>query len=138
MPNRHYLCHSCDFEVEIYQSIKDDILYECPKCSGKLYQNLENIHVSIVGEVKTIGQLAEKNTKKLGKTANEIRLGMEHDAKVQQSRENAKLMSEKTGKTFVSKYDKEPAIKPLDKDTRNKILNADAKKIEKFIVEGNI
>lgn len=137
MPNRHYLCHSCDFEAEVYQSIKDDILYECPKCNGKLYQNLDNIHISI-REVKTIGQLAESNTKKLGKAANDARIAKEHEAKVERSRANAKLMSEKTGKTFVSKYDREPAIKPLDKDTRNKILNADSKKIEKFIVEGKI
>jgi|694.fasta_scaffold35630_8 putative FmdB family regulatory protein len=63
-----YKCDACLHEMkDVYQSIKDEALTECPKC-GKpalcrvIYGGLG----SFMKDAKTIGQLADKNWSKLG------------------------------------------------------------------------
>ena len=69
MPIYDYICENCDHQLnDIQQSIKDKPLKKCPQC-GKL--KLERViyggcHVS-VRNTTTIGQLADKNFKKLSK-----------------------------------------------------------------------
>lgn len=36
MPTYDYKCNSCSHTFEIFQSIKDDPLKECPNCRGEL------------------------------------------------------------------------------------------------------
>lgn len=36
MPTYDYKCTNCSHTFEIFQSMKDDALKECPKCKGEL------------------------------------------------------------------------------------------------------
>jgi len=36
MPTYEYKCSSCDHSFEVFQSIKDDPISECEKCSGQV------------------------------------------------------------------------------------------------------
>lgn len=63
-----YKCDNCSHELkDVYQSIKDEALTECPAC-GKdtlcrvIYGGLG----SFMKDVKTIGQLADRNWSKMG------------------------------------------------------------------------
>jgi putative FmdB family regulatory protein len=66
MPNYEYACSACEHQFEVYQGVKDPVKRKCPKCK-KL--RLERLIFPVMGQVKsikTLGQLAEKNTKKAG------------------------------------------------------------------------
>ena len=66
MPQYEYACSACQHQFEIYQGVKDPVKRKCPKCN-KL--GLERLIFPVMGQVKsikTLGQLAEKNTKMAG------------------------------------------------------------------------
>ena len=69
MPLYDYVCANCDHTIEdVHQSIKDKPLVKCPQC-GRM--SLERViyggDIFVKGEATTIGQLADRNTKKMGK-----------------------------------------------------------------------
>ena len=69
MPLYDYVCSNCEHEIEnVHQSIKDKPLVKCEQC-GKM--TLERViyggHVFVRREATTIGQLSDRNTKKMGK-----------------------------------------------------------------------
>ena len=69
MPLYDYLCTNCQYKIEdIQQSIKDKPLVRCKKCKR---MTLERIiyegDVFVKSEPTTIGQIADRNTKKMGK-----------------------------------------------------------------------
>ncbi|NBO99227.1 MAG: zinc ribbon domain-containing protein [Proteobacteria bacterium] len=63
-----YKCENCDHEmIDVYQSIKDDALVVCPSCGqSSLARVIYGGLGSFMKDVKTIGQLADKNWKELG------------------------------------------------------------------------
>lgn len=63
-----YRCDACSHEMkDVYQSIKDDALTECPKCGkNALYRLIYGGLGSFMKDTKTIGQLADKNWSKMG------------------------------------------------------------------------
>ena len=63
-----YVCENCQHEIEdVYQSIKDDALVSCPLCGQNGLQRVIYGGLgTFVKDVKTIGQLADSNWKKLG------------------------------------------------------------------------
>lgn len=67
----HYRCEAegCAFEYEIRQSIKDEPISLCPECNQNTAQRV--IHCGgdfiIKEEPKTLGVLADRNNKKMGK-----------------------------------------------------------------------
>lgn len=66
MPNYEYECAACSHNFEIYQGVKDPVKRKCPACKK---MRLERLIFPVMGQVKsirTLGQLAEKNTKKAG------------------------------------------------------------------------
>lgn len=68
MPLYDYECKECEYKMsDIYQSIKEDSLIECPSCKSHSLERIiyGGIYAS-VKDVKTIGQLADKNWKNLG------------------------------------------------------------------------
>lgn len=67
MVNYDYECQSCG-RFEYSQVIGSKALEQCPVC-GKPCERLISggIHASVRGEVTTIGQQMERNTKKMGK-----------------------------------------------------------------------
>ena len=66
MPNYEYECSSCKHNFDTYQGIKDPVKKKCPKCNK---MGLERLIFPVMGRVKsikTLGQLAEKNTSMRG------------------------------------------------------------------------
>lgn len=63
-----YKCDNCSHEMkDVYQSIKDDSLIQCPSCGkNSLYRVIYGGLGSFMKDVKTIGQLADKNWSKMG------------------------------------------------------------------------
>lgn len=68
MPQRYYICDNCDYKFDIRQGFNDPTLKKCPVCKkNKLYQDLTGMYGFVVQDAKTIGQLAERNRKKMGR-----------------------------------------------------------------------
>ena len=68
MPTYHYGCSECKEEFEVFHSIKEPLRKICPFCEkAGLSVVLDEPPVIINKEVKTIGQLAEKNARELGR-----------------------------------------------------------------------
>jgi putative FmdB family regulatory protein len=68
MPTYDYRCNACDHSmVDVYQHITDDSFTACPACGENTLERIiyGGIYAS-VKEVKTIGQLADKNWKDIG------------------------------------------------------------------------
>ena len=68
VPLYDYQCSKCVFYTEIKQNMRDDPIKKCPNC-GK--NSLERIIISppsvfVRGDPHTIGQLADRNAKKMG------------------------------------------------------------------------
>ena len=63
-----YECQRCGI-FEHCQAMGSDALAQCPVCSGLVERLISGgIHASVRQEATTLGQLAEKNSKALGKS----------------------------------------------------------------------
>lgn len=71
MPNYEYHCSNkhCECDTfQTYQSIREDLLKECPYCGEKtIERTFHAVPVMISNEPKTLGSLAELNRKKFGR-----------------------------------------------------------------------
>ena len=67
MPVYEYRCESCSHEFEEQQEVKDKPLEICPKCQEKSAERLISRTHGFVRNITTLGQLAERNNKKIGK-----------------------------------------------------------------------
>jgi putative FmdB family regulatory protein len=69
MPLYDFECEPCAYYTEIRQGPEDPDVHLCPHCMNttlrKVFINAPSI--SVVGEANTIGQLMDRNTKKMGK-----------------------------------------------------------------------
>lgn len=66
MPVYEYKCDQCEYQFEIYQGIKDPVKRKCPECRKNALERLLFPVMGQVKEIRTLGQLAEKNTKMAG------------------------------------------------------------------------
>lgn len=91
MPVYHYRCNYCEHEYETFHSIKEDIRTTCEICKNRTLQVvLDGAPVIINKEIKTIGQLAEANAKKMGRYALEERMAQDKVKEKIQSQEKMK------------------------------------------------
>jgi len=61
-------CDSCQHSFEISKGYHDKLPIKCPKCNKhKLYQDYSISYIAIKQEPKTLGHLAERNNKAMGK-----------------------------------------------------------------------
>lgn len=69
MPVYHYKCSNCPEDFETFHSIKEPLRKVCPSCKNQSLTVVLDGPPDIIskGEIKTIGQLAEANSKKMGK-----------------------------------------------------------------------
>lgn len=128
-----YLCDSCGNNFEIEQSIKDKPINICDKCSSTSIHRVIHAPTVFVDQgAKTLGQLAERNTKKMG------------TYELQEKRENHKRSEElarheasvkagnKLGFTPVDRRGK----KGISKETVDKISKMGPNEVKKYINEG--
>lgn len=63
-----YECECCGHSFETRQSIKDKALKKCPECGKmKLFRVIGTPLAFITQDPKTVGQLMDRNTKKMGR-----------------------------------------------------------------------
>jgi len=112
MPIYEYECEKCDHNFETEQTLKAKPKKRCPICKKNALQRLIfSPVVSIKGRINTVGQLAEANTKKLGKHAHDrlnkdkILSGqLEHEKEISEKKAfNRKLnaMSDKAKEKYI-------------------------------------
>lgn len=88
MPKYDYYCESCGHEInDLYQSFSEDSLIKCPSCGqDSLTRVIYGGLGTFVKEVKTIGQLADKNWKSMSRyKKSEIEQQRKDNAKNQES-----------------------------------------------------
>jgi putative FmdB family regulatory protein len=69
MPTYDYRCDNCSHELnDIYQSFSEEAISQCPEC-GKISMNrvIYGGLATFVKNVNTVGQLADKNWKSMGR-----------------------------------------------------------------------
>jgi putative FmdB family regulatory protein len=94
MPTYHYACKECKEEFEVFHSIKEPLRTICPFCEkAGLSVVLDEPPVIINKEVKTIGQLAEKNAKSLGRYGLEEKMAKDSSLERIKHREKRELNS---------------------------------------------
>ena len=115
MPKYDYKCENCKHKlIDVYQSFDSESLTKCEKCGQEsLNKIIYCPYISVKGEIKTVGQLAESNSKKMGKT----------------------LVEEKTLK---DKEDKKEALKDAKKEMRSKINKMTSDQARRYIEDGKI
>jgi putative FmdB family regulatory protein len=69
MPTYDYRCDNCSHELnDVFQSFKDDPLIQCPSCGqDSLVRVIYGGLGTFVKDVKTLGQLADKNWSSMGR-----------------------------------------------------------------------
>lgn len=68
MPRYDYKCENCDHQLEdIYQSFSEEALTKCPSCGeDSLARVIYGGLGTFVKDVKTVGQLADRNWRSMG------------------------------------------------------------------------
>lgn len=96
MPEYTYKCTKCNHQFDIYHGIKEPVKKKCPECKKNTLERLISAVNGFVKGIKTLGQLAEKNTKKMGSKLDtpEARAKAEAKAKQKEYREINKMTKE--------------------------------------------
>ena len=97
MPRYDYECSACGHKIEdVYQDIKDSPLKKCGNCKKhKLERVIFAPHVFVRGEPTTMGQLAERNSAKMGKSQVQEKRLQDKESKKQALSEAKKEMNSK-------------------------------------------
>lgn len=69
MPTYDFECEPCAYYTEIVQGPSEPSTHVCPLCNEESLKKvfINAPHMSVRGDVKTLGQQADKNTKNMGK-----------------------------------------------------------------------
>jgi len=92
MPLYDYECRKCVYYTEIKQEMFDDPISTCPNCGeDSLIKVIINPPAVFVrGETGTIGQLADRNTSRMGKYELEDKQQKDNTAQKQEANEKRK------------------------------------------------
>lgn len=63
MPIYEYGCQNCNHSFEIHQGVKEPVKKKCPQCKKNKLERLLFPCMGHIDEPRTLGKLAEKNTK---------------------------------------------------------------------------
>lgn len=99
--NRYYICDNCDHSFVVKQEMNENLKKRCPNCKKhKLYQDLTGQHVNVIGEPTSLQQLADRNTKEMGKyqleTEREKQAKQRYGAKLQMLKEQGMVSHDAT------------------------------------------
>jgi putative FmdB family regulatory protein len=121
MPLYEYACPDCEIAFDVFQKMSDSHLTKCPICEENTLRRLFSVpHVTVADNPKTVGQLAEYNTKRMSKDEHEEKMEHKRHKRRQALRElskkaGANLMETsdtipwwRDGKSFGSKYSEKP------------------------------
>lgn len=74
MPLHDYECSECEEKFEVYQKYEEEELTVCENCGSNSLQKIFSVPTFFVSqEAKTLGQIADRNAKKLGRGETEER-----------------------------------------------------------------
>jgi putative FmdB family regulatory protein len=131
--NRGYICDSCDYTFEVQQSMHEQILKKCPQCERlTLYQDLRGQYHAMVNTV-TLGQLAEKNTKKMGRYEFQAK---EEGLRQEKLKKNQDKLRRNGVDLPLEKCEHKPWYGKLDNNDVNKINKMTPEQKVKYIVDG--
>lgn len=128
-----YLCE-CGNNFEIEQSIKDKPINICDKCkSSDIHRVIHAPSTVFVDQgPKTLSQLAERNTKKMGKYQVEDKR-FAHKQSEEMARHQASI---EAGKKLGFTPEDRRGKKGMSKETVDKISKMSPEKVKKYIHEG--
>lgn len=128
-----YLCDDCGNNFEIEQSIKDKPINLCDNCnSTSIHRVIHCTTVFVDQGVKTLGQLAERNTKKMGKYELQDRREF-HKKSEELARHEASIeAARKLGSTPIDRRGK----KGISKESVDKISKMSPNEVKRYINEG--
>lgn len=128
MPTYEYKCTKCESEIEIRQSMKDKPITECPNCGNHALERIISggLGSFISKDPTTIGQLADRNTAKMG------------HYELQEKRQYQKESKEHSRAEALRESGIEPKETPFyGKADHKKIASLDTpEKVQKYILEG--
>lgn len=135
MPTYEYLCDNCHNNFEIMQSIKAEPVKVCDKCgSDTIHRVIFPTTVFCSKEPKTLGQLAEKNTKKMGRYELQEKRRAHKESEVAARNQASIETGLKLGHTpKLIDIDAKPVI---DKSEVNKINKMTEKQVKDYINNG--
>ena len=94
MPTYDFECEPCAYYTEIFQDIHAPDTHQCPICEQETLKKvfINSPMVSIRGEPKTIGHLADRNTQKMGKYEKQDR---DREANVELHQKNKQVSAQR-------------------------------------------
>lgn len=128
-----YFCPDCEHGFETEQSIKDKPINICPECnSDAIHRVIHATTVFVDQGPKTLGQLADRNTKKMG------------TYELQEKRNFQKVSEKLARKAASEEAGRKMGFKPIEKtdngldaSTVNKITKMSPDQVKKYIREGD-
>jgi putative FmdB family regulatory protein len=100
MPLYDYECKSCGQQEEVFQKFEEEPLSECPDCKEQEFRRvILQAPMAFVKGCNTVGWLADKNSKEMGRYGREERSaqdGSEQKKKVKETREMHKKLNKMT------------------------------------------
>jgi len=140
MPTYEYECEKCKIRFEISHSIKQPPLEDCPKCKAvKSLERLISEPFMIIDKTpKTLGSMADKNNRTMGKYKLEDKIQENIDRK---NKAQDKLLEESEKITGVKPVDKRKIKKSwFNKDSNNPTKLAKLTKEQKknYIEKGKL
>lgn len=140
MITRYYECTKCEHKFTQDQKLHDPIRKRCPKCKGKVFQDLTGIYGKVDNGPKTLIQKAERNTKKMGKYEIQEKERMQRLQKKKQNEDALKNAGLADENFKLPDPDSKPWFGKLDKDKKKKLFSGTPKEIaekqKKYIVDG--
>lgn len=135
-----YGCENCDLCFEIEESIKDQPLTECLECGGNLHRLIpRTFNFAVRQDPKTVGHLADRNTREMGRYELEERRVLDKLNKKAAKKAGQEELSKKLppGASIVdsSQY-KTPWWRPKTECADMSLNKLSPEKLEKYINTG--
>lgn len=131
-----YECQNieCGLILEIDQGIKEPKITKCPICEQETFERIFlQAPLGFVKEVKTVGQLAEKNAKAMGRYGLEEAKRLEKENKISKDEAIKQKLRQRFPNAKIPEANKE---KPWYGKLPDNLKNADSKRLDKYIIEG--
>lgn len=135
MVNRLYFCKDCGYEYETVQPMHEDLHTVCPKCNGKLAQDLTGVFTSIK-QYNTVGSLAERNASALGHYGRELKEKQLKEESANAFNAKKERLKAHGIKPFEVDHDKAIQIGQAPPKVIEKMTNGDLKGVEKYVFTG--